>query len=88
MGVQSSSHCHVDQMCGDVQSNTIMPFLKSLTTTYLLLQEKCYQYWPERLHDKYSGNKFTVTLISATSYMEYRIRCFEIRSVCNIHVVA
>ena len=81
MRVQYSSHCHVDQMCGDGKGKP--QYLSLNQSLYYLSQEKCAQYWPERPQHKCSGNKFTVTLISTMSYMEYCIRCFEIQNVSD-----
>ena len=85
MGIQGSSHCHVDQMCGDWKSKSQCLSVKCYYIT--LTQEKCAWYWPNKLHDKHSGDKFTVTLTSTTPYVEYGMRCFEVQSVSNLCVV-
>ena len=58
-------------------------FSKSVIIS-LNTQEKCVQYWPSKLHDRYSGDRFTVTLTSTTPHVEYGIRHFEVHSVSNL----
>ena len=46
----------------------------------LLLQEKCAQYWPEKLHDDITpGYKLSVTFLSSLPFAEYEIRKFRIK---------
>ena len=46
----------------------------------LLLQEKCAQYWPEKLHDDITpGYKLSVTFLSSLPFAEYEIRKFRVK---------
>ena len=46
-----------------------------------LLQQKCLQYWPDRLKDGISGDSFTTTLTSVLTFADYQIRKLEITNV-------
>ena len=84
MGVQGSSHCHVNQMCRDGKGISQSLYFRKLFHKFYSSQEKCAWYWPNELHDRYSGDKFTVTLTSITPHVEYGMRCFEVQSVSNL----
>ena len=49
--------------------------------TIPLLQQKCLQYWPDRINDSISGDSFTTTLTSVLTFADYQIRKLEIKNV-------
>ena len=55
----------------------------------LLLQEKCAQYWPEKLHDDITpGYKLSVTFLSSLPFAEYEIRKFRVKvSYTKINII-
>ena len=84
MGVQGSIHSHVDSMCGNGQSEQLLAcFLHTLEYISLKsLQKKCFQYWPESLHETITpGDMLSVTFSSSTLFAEYEVRKFKVKSV-------
>ena len=64
---QSESHC--------VHNTNKYNYLKSF-------QKKCLQYWPESLHETVThGDMLNVIFSSATSFAEYEVRKFKVKSV-------
>ena len=49
------------------------------------MQQKCLQYWPDRLQDSISGGTFTITLTSVLPFADYRIRTLEIKNVSSYY---
>ena len=49
------------------------------------MQQKCLQYWPDRLQDSISGGTFTITLKSVLPFADYRIRTLEIKNVSSYY---
>ena len=52
-----------------------------------LLQNKCFQYWPETLHGNITpGNVLKITFSSSTPYAEYEVRKFRVKTVSSKYV--
>ena len=86
MGTTTVNNSHAHSLCGGWQGLILqcLPYYL-LLRFYCPLQEKCEQYWPDKVNSSFTiGSDLIVTVVLYVPSAEYQIRKIQLKSVKNI----
>lgn len=84
----SSQHCSSPNVLGDSSCwprDSHLPCFVFQICLFLL-QQKCKQYWPEKLEEATEYGNISVTFLKETPWPDYTVRSFKLTLVCQRHV--